>query len=366
MEGERMARERMKGPEDAEDMAHAGCMDGAERVSCEAPERAVVLLGHGSRSPEATEQFLEVARMLAPRLPGARVYPAFMELAEPAFADAVARAVATGARRVEVLPCFLFAGNHIKSDVPGDLAKVAEQHPGIEFAMRGPIGPDPRLCDILLERLGVGSEPVWGALGPDEIEAKSMRTIDAALPGLTGPAEWAVARRIIHASGDLSLGGAISFSPGGIEVGTASLIARAPVICDVRMVQAGIDKRRLGALGGTTRCLIDNDDVAAEAVGTGQTRSAVAIRRLASEIDGAVVAIGNAPSALREVLALAREGTARPALVVGMPVGFVDAAESKEALIASGLAFLAVRGARGGSPLAAAAVNALLRLALGE
>lgn len=325
--------------------------------------RAVIVLGHGSRSPEATEQFSRLAGTLVPRLPGAKVYPAFMELAEPSLGDAVDRAVADGATSISVLPCFLFLGNHIKHDIPKKIARAMEAHPGVSFEQCEPIGPDPRVTEVLLERLRWHADAVWGDRGPEQIEEESMRVIDAALEGYHSPAERAVVKRLIHASGDLSIQSSAGFSAGGVSAGVAALRAGASVITDVRMVEAGVDSRRLAALGGSTHCLIDDSIVARKAASDGRTRAATAMRRLCAEMDGAVVAIGNAPSALREVIAMSVEGAARPALVVGIPVGFVDAAESKAALEACGLEYVTVRGARGGSPLAAAVVNALLRLA---
>lgn len=325
--------------------------------------RAVIVLGHGSRSAEASEQFMRLAATLAPRLPGASVQGAFMELAKPSLEEAVEEAVARGAEEVHVLPCFLFLGNHIKHDIPKKVGRLAERFPQVTFVQHEPIGPDPRVGEALLERLGWSEGAVWGELGPEAIERESMRVIDAALEGFDDERERAVVRRLIHASGDLSLQSAVGFSAAAVDAGVAALAAGAPVITDVRMVEAGIDRRRLAALGGATRCLIDDAGVAEEAEASGRTRAATAMRRLSGEIDGAVVAVGNAPTALREVLALAAEGVSRPALVVGIPVGFVDAPESKAALEASGLSYVTVRGSRGGSPLAAAAVNALLRIA---
>jgi precorrin-8X/cobalt-precorrin-8 methylmutase len=329
-------------------------------------QTAVIVLGHGSRSPEATEQFLRVVDMLAPRLPGRVVLPAFMELAPPSLPEVVNRAVEAGATDIVVLPCFLFMGNHIKHDIPENVAEAAEPHPGVRFEVREPIGPDPRVAELLLDRLGRGGEVVWGERGPVEIEDASMEIIASSIVLPEDSAEAAVVRRLVHASGDLSLAGAVVFSHGGAAAGVAALRDGAPVITDVRMVEAGIDSGRLSALGGTTRCLIDDPAIAEEAAATGRTRAATAMRRLGADLDGAIVAVGNAPSALREVIALAQRGVARPVLVVGIPVGFVDAAESKAALEESGLAFVTVRGSRGGSPLAAAAVNALLRLAAEE
>jgi len=138
------------------------------------------------------------------------------------------------------------------------------------------------------------------------------------------------------------------------------------VVTDTHMVRIGVNAGRVQAFGGAVECLIADDAVAEESRRTGRTRAACAMRAFGPRLDGAVVALGNAPTALREVLVLATEGVARPALVIGMPVGFVDAAESKAALMESGLTFVAIEGTRGGSPLAAATVNALLRVAEGE
>lgn len=200
-------------------------------------------------------------------------------------------------------------------------------------------------------------------LRPEEIEARSMEIIASLLPpDCCRPEEMPVVMRLVHASGDPLLVEAIRFHPEAIEAGVEALLRGAGVVTDAQMVMLGINRGRLGQRGGKAYCSIAEETVVEESAKTGRTRAAIAIRSLAEHIDGGVVAIGNAPTALREVLALAREGAARPALVIGMPVGFVDAAESKSALMASDLIWISIEGTRGGSPLAAAAVNALLRM----
>jgi precorrin-8X/cobalt-precorrin-8 methylmutase len=204
-------------------------------------------------------------------------------------------------------------------------------------------------------------------LKPHEIEARSMAIIDRLIPDSGwSAAERTVVKRLVHTSGDPSLATAVRFSAGAAEAGAAALRDGAPVYTDTHMARIGVNEQRVLGYGGTVECLISDPGIAAESRRAGRTRAACAMRAFGARLDGAVVALGNAPTALREVLALADEGVARPALVVGMPVGFVDAAESKAALIASDLTFVAIEGTRGGSPLAAAAVNALLRVAEGE
>jgi precorrin-8X/cobalt-precorrin-8 methylmutase len=204
-------------------------------------------------------------------------------------------------------------------------------------------------------------------LKPQEIEARSMAIIEGLLPDADwSPAERTVVKRLVHTCGDPSLAAAVRFSPGAAEAGAAALRAGAPVFTDTHMVRIGVNEQRVLAYGGALECLISDPGIAEESRRSGRTRAACAMRAFGARLDGAVIALGNAPTALREVLALEQEGVARPALVIGMPVGFVDAAESKDALIASDLTFVAIEGTRGGSPLAATTVNALLRVAEGE
>jgi precorrin-8X/cobalt-precorrin-8 methylmutase len=198
---------------------------------------------------------------------------------------------------------------------------------------------------------------------PQDIEGRSMEIIDGLLPeGNWTPDERIVVKRLVHTSGDPALAEFVRFHPQAIAAGVAALRQGAHVYTDVHMVRMGINTARLHALGSDSHCAIDDPAVIHEAHETERTRAQTEMRRYGKALDGAIIAIGNAPTALREVLALAAEGVARPALVIGMPVGFVDAAESKDALMASDLVYISIEGTRGGSPLAAATVNALLRI----
>ncbi len=167
-----------------------------------------------------------------------------------------------------------------------------------------------------------------------------------------------VAMRVIHACGMTDIADDLVFSDGAAEAGRAALVAGRPIVTDARMVAAGLIRQRLPA---DTVILHGTDDPATAALAErlGTTRSAAGVESLRDRLAGAVVAIGNAPTALFHLIALAADGGPRPALVLGFPVGFVGAAESKEALIASGLPHICLRGRRGGSAMAAAAVNAL-------
>jgi precorrin-8X/cobalt-precorrin-8 methylmutase len=191
------------------------------------------------------------------------------------------------------------------------------------------------------------------------IYRKSFATIrsEADLSGVPADLEKAVVR-MIHACGMVDLVGDVAWSPGAGAAGAAALRAGAPILCDAQMVAHGITRTRLPAANEVV-CTLGDPGIAEDAAAGATTRSAAAVDRWVDRLGGAVVAIGNAPTALFRLLELVADGASRPALVVGIPVGFVGAAESKQALAESDLPFLTVHGRRGGSAIAAAAVNAL-------
>lgn len=173
------------------------------------------------------------------------------------------------------------------------------------------------------------------------------------------PAEERVAVRIIHACGMVEVASDVAFAPGAAEAGIAALAAGAPVLCDASMVADGVTRARL-PVANDVLCTLRDPRVPGLAAALGTTRTAAAMELWADTLGGAVVAIGNAPTALFRLLELIDAGAPRPACIVGIPVGFVGAAESKEALAArADLPWIVVRGRRGGSAMAAAAVNAL-------
>ena len=185
----------------------------------------------------------------------------------------------------------------------------------------------------------------------------AMIRAEADLTGL--PAEVAqVAVRMIHACGQVDLVRDVAWSDGVVEKAREALHAGAPVLCDAQMVAAGVTRRRLPKDNDVV-CTLNDPRTPGLAREMGTTRTAAAMHLWGEQLDGAVVAIGNAPTALFHLLEMVADGAPRPAAVVGIPVGFIGAVESKDALAASDLDFLVVRGRRGGSAITAAAVNAI-------
>ncbi len=197
------------------------------------------------------------------------------------------------------------------------------------------------------------------------IEDGSFAIIDAEAGAHEfAPREWQVVRRVIHATADFEFKSLMRFSPGAVEAGVQALRAGAPIVADVKMILAGLSEERLAAYGCKTHCFISDDDVIADAKAKNTTRAIESMRkaRKLGVLDGAIVAVGNAPTALIELARLEREEGARPALVVGVPVGFVSAAESKEIALAMRAPHVVARGRKGGSPIAVAIIHALLLL----
>lgn len=197
---------------------------------------------------------------------------------------------------------------------------------------------------------------------PMAIEQRSMEIIAPHLASYhLGPVETKIYSRIIHAAGDVEYAPLIHIHPQAIAAAQEALCGGASIFTDVEMVRTGINKRKLASFGGEVHCLIADADIAAAAKQQGITRSMAAMRQFGRALDGNIVAIGNAPTALFEVLRLVAEVGVRPACIVGIPVGFVGAADSKEALRENTLVpYITVEGTKGGSPIAAAAINALM------
>ncbi|GAA3458380.1 precorrin-8X methylmutase [Saccharothrix longispora] len=196
--------------------------------------------------------------------------------------------------------------------------------------------------------------------GP-EIYRRSFATIRAEADLARFPDDVArVVVRMIHACGMVDLVEDVAFSPDVVRAAREALLAGAPVLCDAQMVAAGVTRKRLPA-GNEVLCTLNDPRVPGLAEELGNTRSAAALELWGDKLEGAVVAIGNAPTALFHLLDLVAAGAPKPAAVLGVPVGFIGAAESKEALAHNdlGLDHLVVRGRRGGSAMTAAAVNAI-------
>lgn len=176
--------------------------------------------------------------------------------------------------------------------------------------------------------------------------------------------EWLVVRRVIHASADFELGRSMIFTEDAIEAGIQSILAGRHVVADVQMIESGSGRKRFQKHGGDLHCYIADEDVSIDTKKLGTTRAIISMQKATQLQEGGIYAIGNAPTALLELIRLIKEGLAKPDLIIGMPVGFVSAAESKaELAILEGIPFITNVGRKGGSTVTVAALNAISLMA---
>ena len=199
-------------------------------------------------------------------------------------------------------------------------------------------------------------------LAPMDIEKRSFEIITEILgQRQLDPENELVIKRAIHTTADFDYADNLVFSPHAVQRGIAALKDGCDIVTDTQMAKSGINKTILGKLGGQVHCFMSDADVAQEAKARGVTRAMVSMERAATLNKPCIFAIGNAPTALFSLEALMQEGALLPALIIGVPVGFVNVVESKEQLIASSPApYIVARGRKGGSNVAAAICNALL------
>ncbi len=205
---------------------------------------------------------------------------------------------------------------------------------------------------------------------PERIEQESFRIIEAEFEQQTGrkiddfsTQEFAVIRRVIHATADFSLADTMYFTEDSINIAIRSLMSGRTIYCDVSMAASGISKVLAAKFQNTILTMVHDPEIIKRAKELGVTRSEAAVDAL-SDRNAGIIVVGNAPTALIRVIQAVKDGRLNPDLVIGVPVGFVNAEESKELLVESGINAIICRGRRGGSPIAAAIVNALLKIAV--
>jgi precorrin-8X/cobalt-precorrin-8 methylmutase len=206
-----------------------------------------------------------------------------------------------------------------------------------------------------------------GPVEPGAIEKKSFAIIDSEVPEprpFSGN-EWLIVRRMIHTCADFEMLSLVKFHPDAVRKGVQALLGGCLIITDTEMARMGITSRRMEILGCSVKCFMNEKKVIEKAGKEGITRAAAAVDHALSMLNGSIFVVGNAPTALLSLLDKLREGTYRPALIVGMPVGFVNAAESKDLLMEQEkIPFITIKGRKGGSPLAATVVNQLAEITL--
>lgn len=326
-------------------------------------KKGFLLVAHGSRKEEANQQAVTLVKRLRKYFETDMFEEAFMELASPSIKEGIEALVKKEVEEIIVFPFFLFAGVHCSTDVPG-LVKEAIEGTGkeIKVKMMKPLGMHPHIFDLVQER---ASEEMGGKLRFEEvpvsrIEERSMDIIENYLGNHNIPPDQKpIIKRVIHTTGDFDFLRNMAFHEKAVSEGLKAVRGKKTVYTDVTMVQAGINKK----FGHEVRCVLNDPEVISGAQKKGLTRAAHGMMTLSHRLDGNIVAVGNAPTALITLIDMVKHDGVRPALIVGVPVGFVNASESKEYLTTlKEVPYITSRGQKGGSTVAAAIVNALIKM----
>ncbi|MBF0228255.1 MAG: precorrin-8X methylmutase [Desulfamplus sp.] len=199
---------------------------------------------------------------------------------------------------------------------------------------------------------------------PQEIENLSFSIIDSeAQEHGFNVQEWKIVQRVIHTSADFEYINTLRFHKDAISAGIDAIKRGATIITDTNMAKVGIRKGEIGMFGGEVKCFIADKDVSEQAKKDGITRAVAAVDKSTEIINNGIYVVGNAPTALLRIIELLRDGVIKPALIIGLPVGFVNASESKEALIKLDYPYISNIGRKGGSNVAASVVNAMAIMA---
>jgi precorrin-8X/cobalt-precorrin-8 methylmutase len=324
----------------------------------------IILVGHGSRKKEANNIELTgklLHNMMHPGCTHNCVKVAYMQFAHPDISETIKICVEEGAQRIIIHPFFLSSGMHVTKDIPEIIDEARKLYPGREFVFTEPLGVHDKLAQIVMDR-------IHAAIGmtPQGIEKKSFEIISQELDLSDVPPErLPIVKRVIHATADLEFKHSLLFQADAIKTGLKAIRDGKDILTDVEMVKTGISKKLLEKWGGKVICKIQSVSDAAQHP-ENATRAERGIEMALKEINNfGIIAVGNAPTALFKVVGLFNAGVVpdpKP-LVVGVPVGFVKAVESKALLAGQDFPFITNMSRKGGTPVAVAIVNALLKIA---
>jgi len=340
----------------------------------------IVIAGHGSPKKEANniEQVAGLLHsMIHPECSDECVRVAYLQFAKPDIMEALEACVQDGARKVIIHPYFLSSGMHVTSDIPEIIKEAAGRFPDVEFTYTEPLGIHNKMAEVVLERIRAAS-----GLKPEEIEKRSFELISEEVD-LSDVEEERIpiVKRVIHTTADFEFKSSLIFHPGAVKAGIEAIKAGKDILTDVEMVRTGINKKLLEKWGGKVVCHIQESGVRSQSerpsaetrIGESgeKTRSEAGIEVALKENSNiGIMAIGNAPTALLKAIeilngkgVLPYAPTREPLLVVGVPVGFVKAVESKAELAKQTFPFITNSSRKGGSTVAVAIVNALLKMA---
>lgn len=312
----------------------------------------IILVAHGSPKKEANNlgEFARTVAVFLKKEPG-EVKHAYLQFGSPSIEEAILECIKERAKTIIIHPLFLSSGAHVSSDIPEIIEKFRRDYPDIEINYTKPLGLHEKLIDIIKERI-----EELKPLKATEIEEKSMEIIERELDFTDVPLEFQpIMKRVIHATADFEYKESLRWHPEAVSSGLRNLREGRDILVDVEMVKAGVSKKYLGK--SRVLCYLDKVE------NYETTKTAAAIEKaLREEENIGIVAIGNSPTALIKAVEIFNEMKIRDKLLIGMPVGFVKAIESKILLSRQDFPFITNLSRKGGSAATVAVINALLKM----
>jgi precorrin-8X/cobalt-precorrin-8 methylmutase len=345
----------------------------------------LILIGHGSKLPHNQENLEKLAEILRAQSAFKLVEIAFMIRNTPTIPEAIDTIAKNGVTKIVLVPVFLAAGVHTTQEIP-ELIEVKDKQSqltqrGIQLFYGEPIGADQCLAVILEEKAlkAIGNDwqhrharfkgsPIetYPATST-KIYEQSMKLIHPEIQDVLNKApknQIPIIERVVHTTADPEFAKLLVISEQAVEAGVSAIKAGAKIITDTKMIKAGIHEARIQRFGGEILTYIDDPRASKAAADESITRSTAAVRlAVADNADNAIFLIGNAPTAAFELAEQVKQGKIKPALIIAVPVGYVGAAESKEAIAQLNVPYMITRGKKGSSTIAVAIFNALLAMA---
>lgn len=291
------------------------------------------------------------------------VKAASLQHAKPSLSQATKDFIEEDTKKIIISPFFLHSETHITADIAAAIEKNRTKYPDIEFVYAEPLGFSEKIVNDITDRLNAEQR-----LKPYEIEEKSFQIISEESALYNKPVEQLpIIIRVIHATADFELGKSLLFHPDAIQKAKELIKAGKDILVDVEMLRAGISSKKLKRFGADVRCYINDPEIAKLSQKTDMTRSELAIEKGITENNIGIVAIGNAPTALLKTIEIMKRCDAAKEMVcIGVPVGFVKALESKILLSCQSFPFITNLSRKGGSPVASAIVNSLIKTCIEE
>ncbi|HBR21259.1 MAG TPA: hypothetical protein DD713_01620, partial [Nitrospiraceae bacterium] len=318
---------------------------------------SIILIGHGSPKKDAnnietTGRLLH--SMIHPDCSNGCVRVAYLQFAKPVLSDTIKESVRNGAKKIIIHPYFLISGMHVTKDIPEMIKEAERMYPDVEFIYTEPLGIHEKLVQVIMERISSSR-----GLLPKDIEKKSFEIISEEIDLSDVPQEQVpITKRVIHTTADFEFKRTLIFHHDAITTGINAIRSGKNILTDVEMVKTGINKKLLKKWGGEVICRIQDAGCRMQDEET-RTKAEMGIESALKENNNiGIIAIGNAPTALLKVIEIFNSPihpfTDSPIVVIGVPVGFVKAFESKALLSTQNFPFITNLSRKGGSPVAAA------------